>query len=192
MKGTWTTVLLVALHRYCFDLGPYGLELESTSKDETPVHALSVYRRTAKQPRSTCRPGILDLNSLTLSEATRKLQLFFVEECYSCLGITIHPVGVRKGLMAPTHDNAFRLISPLRQHDSRKPEGPRLLHTSSEAMSTRLRKPCILCTYLPTTSDPPNSTDIALLWVHTEPSLSQITSHDHVNSQAAFWQIGPG
>jgi hypothetical protein len=34
--------------------------------------------------------------------------------------------------------------------------------------------------------DPSTSTDIALLWVHTEPSLRQITFYDHVNSQAVF------
>jgi hypothetical protein len=95
-------MILVALHLYCFDLRPYGLDPESTSKEESSVHALPVLRRTAEQPRSTCNPGIVDLNPLTLSEATRKLQLFFMEECYSRLGITIHPVGVRRSLMALT------------------------------------------------------------------------------------------
>jgi hypothetical protein len=46
--GTWTTEILVALRLYYPDLRPYGLELE-LSKDESSVHALSVFRRTAEQ-----------------------------------------------------------------------------------------------------------------------------------------------
>jgi hypothetical protein len=86
-------------------------------------------------------------------------------------------------------DNAVWLILPTKQRDSRNPEEFELMHTSAVAMSAKMSKPRILCTYLPQTSDPPNSTDIALLWVHTKTSVRQIIFHDYVNRKAVFSQI---
>jgi hypothetical protein len=173
------------------DLRPYRLSLESTSKDESSVHALSVFRQIAEQPRSTCKPGFLDLNPWRFPRPRGNYKCSSWRNATAVLG-SCYILWASEGASWHPHDNTFWLISPLGQHDSRKSERPELLHTSSGDMSTRLGKPCILCTYLPTTLDPPTSTDIALVWVYMEPSLCQITFHDHVNSQDVFRQIGPG